>query len=400
MRTFLDRLQLTGNRPIVIFYFFKDDDDQLRSYEDALSSMVHQLLVQERGLTRHVRDLYKRHRHGIRYQTKELWNFLKVAAAEPHREVICVLDAVDECAPAGRRQLLSDLAFVFSSGATIPLPTKLKCVLTSRPYLDENHPYADLVAPNIIRHLVGEDAKVQTDVQEVIRFNVEVLARKYQLSQESQRILIESIANQNLQTRSFIAVRMAFELLDSHDLMHEGVEEDIVRAILADIPQSLGDQFDKMLDKSTDKEHARRLFCVILSARKTLKIPELKVLYALTKPRGNTSEPPHSYNDLQIPSDDQDFRRLIRARCGLFVTFVRSSVHLFHQTAREYLMAHRTATGDHPLNAKVSSELSSQQHHQHTWEGSITQEYANLVMFSVCADLFKFEVSKSWVLSV
>jgi hypothetical protein len=143
----------------------------------------------------------------------------------------------------------------------------MKFVVTSRPYQDENHPYTDLVASKTVRHLPGEDSKVQSDVRSIIRFRAEELAKKYRLTRKTVGVLVEAISSQNLQTRSFLAIRMAFDLLDSHELMHEGTEEDIIRVVLADIPQNLGDQFDKILDRSPDKEHARRLFCVIHPSR-------------------------------------------------------------------------------------------------------------------------------------
>jgi hypothetical protein len=404
MRSFVDRLQDSSARPIVAYFFFKDDDDQLRSYEDALSSMVYQLFVQDRGLIKHARDLYKQYGHGIRYQTKELWSFLLAAAADTHRELVCVLDAVDECAPAGRRQIVSDLAVAFKSGVK-STSTKLKFVVTSRPYQDENHPYTDLVGSNTIRHLAGEDAKVQSDVQSIIRFKAAELAKKYRLTEKTMDVLVEAISSQNLQTRSFMAVRMAFDLLDSHELMYEGVEEDIIRAVLADIPHTLGDQFDKMLDRSSNKEHARRLFCVILAARKTLKISELKVFYAMTQPRDAATGPPQSYDDLQLPADDDEFKRLIRARCGLFITFVRSSVHLFHQTAREYLMASLDTTSNdlsdvEPLPTTSGLRAGREKEQQRTWKGCITKADANFVILTACVDLLNFKIPKSWVLGM
>ncbi|KAJ4360119.1 uncharacterized protein N0V89_000679 [Didymosphaeria variabile] len=404
MRTFVDRLQASDDRPVVAYFFFKDDDDQLRSYEDALSSMINQLFVQERGLIRHARDLYKQYGYGIRYRTKDLWNILLAAATETHRGLICILDAVDECAPAGRRQLVSDMAVAFESGVKTT-STELKFVVTSRPYQDENRSYIHLIASDTIRHLAGEDAKLQSDIQAIIRIKAEELAKKHRLTQNTLNILVQTISSQNQQTRSFLAVRMAFELLDSHDLMQEGADEDIIRAILADIPHTLGDQFDKMLNRTPDKEHARRLFCVIIAARKTLNISELKVIYALTQPRDMASGSPRSYDDLQIPMIDEEFKRLVRARCGLFVTFVKSSVHLFHQTAREYLMADPVPTSTGPSDDSKTPTMSElhtapNMNQQQTWKGCITKADANLVMLTVCTDLFSFYLPRSWVLSV
>ncbi|KAJ4291841.1 hypothetical protein N0V90_009737 [Kalmusia sp. IMI 367209] len=299
MRTFVDRLQESDDRSLVAYFFFKDDDDQLRSYDDALSSIIYQLFVQERGLIKPARSLYQRY--------------------------------------------------------------GLKFVVTSRPYQDQNHPYADLVVSDTIRHLAGENAKVQADIQTVIRFKAEELAKKRQLSQSTLDILVDSISSQNMQTRSFLAVRMAFELLDSHNMMHKGAGE--------------------------------------------RTIPELKVLYALTQPANSAVGPPQSYDDLELPTDDEEFKQLIRARCGLFITFVRNSVHLFHQTAREHLMANLDTTAHSSLDGTlVPSTLAlhtpDKSIQQFSWRGCITEADANLVMLTICLDLFCFKISKSWVLDV
>lgn len=402
MRTFVDSLEISSDRPIVAYFFFKDDDDQLRSYEDALSSILYQLFIQERGLVQYAKEPYKRYGHGIRYQSKEMWNILLESAARAQRDLICVIDAVDECAPAGRRQLVSDLVETSKMGSR-SASTRLKFVVTSRPYQDENHPYADLKPSDIVRHLAGENAKVQADIQAVISFKAEDLAKKYCLSHSTLDVLIKKISSQNLQTRSFLAVRLAFELLDSHRLMEKGAEEETIHAILADIPTSLGDQYDAMLNKTPDKEHARRLFCVILAARKTLKIPEFKILYALTRTTDGAAKAPQSYDDLEVPADDEEFKQLVRARCGLFITFVRSSVHLFHQTAREFLMPRINATSGTSLGVELALVTAEQpmftnSNQRHSWKGRITEADANFVMLTVCLDLINFRIPRSWVL--
>jgi hypothetical protein len=350
---------------------------------------------------KHARSLYKRYGDGIRYQTKEMWNILLEVAAEAQQDVVCVMDAVDECALVGRRQLVADLVATFKETPQTT-SSRLKFVVTSRPYQDENHPYADLVGSGHITHLAGENARVQSDIQAVIRFKAEELAKKQQLSRSTLDILIERISNQNMQTRSFLAVRMAFELLDSHQQMHQGAGERTIRMILADIPQSLGDQFDEMLNRSLDKEHARRLFCLILAARKTLKISEFKVLYALTLPAASIVGPPESYDDLELPADDEEFKKLIRARCGLFITFVRNSVHLFHQTAREYLMKPATNADMRGTLMPMTSRFnaSSSRDRSVSWSGCISDADANVVFLTSCLDLIKFSVPRSWVQDV
>lgn len=402
MRTLVDRLQVSQDVPLVAFFFFKDDDDRLRSYDEALSTLTYQLLVQDRDLVKFVKGPYQQYGDALRRQTKTMWQIIVKMAQEAGRGIICVLDAVDECATLDRKQLIADLAEVFSSHAL--LSSRLKFVVTSRPYEDENHPYDKLVASSNIRTLAGENAQVVSDIRKVIRHKAEELAEKRQLSPDIRDMLIARLSEQNLRTRSFLAVRIAFELLDSHHMMHKGAGKRTLEIILASIPQQLSDLFDEMLERSRDKEHTWKLFCVILASRRTLKVSEFKVIYALTQSTSGTVDPAQSYDELELPTDDEEFKRFIRSRCGLFITFIRDSVHLFHQTAREHLMNRmdvaesRIYAGHAQSRENDGNRFDSRQ--RQSWKGRISLADANVVCLRVCLDILTFTVSQDWVLGV
>ncbi|TDZ16636.1 Ankyrin-1 [Colletotrichum orbiculare MAFF 240422] len=396
MRTLVDNLQASSKSPLVAYFFFKDDHDRLRSYQEALSSLIHQLLLQDRELSQCAREVYRKHGDAVRQRIAEMWQVLLNIAMESKRDVFCILDAVDECAAPGIQQLLVDLANVFQKLAQPT--TRLKVVLSSRPYEDINVFHEKLFSHDYFRHLAGEDARVQSDIRAVIRFKTQQLAQQKGLSQTIQDVLIQRMSEQNVRTRSFLAVQVAFDLLSSHAEVRKGVTEQTISNILAEIPQHLGDQFEEMLARSLDKEHAWKLFCVILVARRTIKIHEFKVIYALTQSRSTTVDRPRSYDDLGPPIDDEEFKRSVRSRCGLFVTFVGSSVHLFHQTAREYLMAKPE------IPARISRARPWQKElrmlRDSAWKGSISQAEANLVCANVCLDILTLDVSRTWVLEV
>lgn len=399
MRTLIDTLQTSDEPPLVAYFFFKDDDDRLRSYDEALSTLIYQLLMQERGLVQHARGPYRQYGDAIRHHTKAMWQIILEIAAKAKTDIVCVLDAVDECAAPDRRQLVADLADAFHNA--VQPTSRLRFVASSRPYQDEYHPYAALAASSNIRHLVGENSQVQSDIRKVIRFKAQELARKLHLDQNIQDLLVARLCNQNTHTRSFLAVRMAFELLDSHRRMHKEEGERTISSILADIPQQLGDQFDELLNRSLDKEHAWRLFCVILGARRTIKIPEFKVIYSLTRPRSSTVVPAQSYEDLELPSDDEEFKQLVRSRCGLFITFVRNSVHLFHQTAKEHLMGKSGTSGKVPqaVPARAWDRKADMPDtkHANSWKGCISETDANIVCATVCMDILTFQVPQTWI---
>ncbi|WDK23563.1 hypothetical protein CGRA01v4_14855 [Colletotrichum graminicola] len=151
------------------------------------------------------------------------------------RAIFCVLDATNECAAPDRKQLVADLADAFQN--KVQPTSRLRFVVSSRHYQDENHPYADLVASSSIHHLASENARVKSDIRKVIRF-----------------------------------------------------------------------KFDEMLKRSLDRAHAWGLFGVILGVRRTLTVNEFKVVYCLTQPTTIAVGPARSYNELELPTDVEEFK--------------------------------------------------------------------------------------------
>ncbi|VUC31542.1 unnamed protein product [Clonostachys rosea] len=373
MKTLVDRLLESSEPVIAAYFFFKDDADDLRSYEKALNGLIYQLLVQEKKLVKHAKEVYEKHGDGLKNDTKAMLELLSALSRQAGKDVYCVLDAVDECEAIGRNQLLADLKSLFSDADNSA--SRLKIVVSSRPYQDENHQYANLLAtpPQMIGHLAGETAKVQFEILKVIHFKVQKLAEERQLDHATQTMLVEKLFDQNRHTRSFLAVQMAFELLDSHHRMHKGAGKRTISTILSEIPESLGNRFDALLDRSANKEHTWRLLCVILAARKTLKIDEFKVIYAATEPRDSSVGKAQSYDDLELPTDDDEFKRL---------------------TAREYLLERIDQLPEYmsPLSLQATSGLATSD--KFPWRGSISISAANRVCASMCLNILSFAVPK------
>ncbi|KAF7541242.1 hypothetical protein G7054_g684 [Neopestalotiopsis clavispora] len=311
MRTLVDDMKESNQAPFLAYFFFKDEGDDKEnfcSYDTALSTMIYQLLVQEHGFIQYAEKAYRQYGATIRHNTKQMWNILDMIASQAGRTVLCVLDALDECAHSDRKRLVADFATYFHN-KTSP-SSQLRLIATARPYQDGNHTYEDLFTANNVRHLPGEEAEVQSDIFEVIRLKAQELSRKRQLDKTVEEILVHRLLQENDRTRSFLAVEMAFELLDSDGRMLRGASALTISKILTDIPQRLGDRFDKMLERSQDSDHAWRLFCIILGARRTITIPEFKVIYSLTEPANDKVGRAYSYEELEMPTNNEDFKQL------------------------------------------------------------------------------------------
>ncbi|KEF59234.1 uncharacterized protein A1O9_04078 [Exophiala aquamarina CBS 119918] len=391
MRTFVDSIQASKPSVLIAHFFFKDDDELQRSYVDALSAIIHQLLSQRPALVKYIRQPVQQYGPDIKNLPGEMWKVLIKFALDVQDDIICVLDAVDECEPSGRAQLLQDLKYYLQEADSAR--SRLKVIVSSRPCQDRYHPYEDLIiCSSKVHHLDGENAKFEIDIAKVISFKVYELTRRRQISDRTSQRLSDKIMDRNVQTKSFLWVKLALELLNTDPRFHPDVGERTIDDILAAIPESIGEQFDRLLQSSSDPRHARNLLSVILAARRPLKIAELKVIYGLTRDIDAELDRPKTYEDLDMLQDDYHFKRLVRTTCGLFITFVKSSVHLFHQTAREYLMSD-SKTGERLYSATIAKTVGS-------WKHSITLEQANCVSARVCLELLSFDVTEDWVWKV
>ena len=87
------------------YFFFKDDNEKQKSSTIALSSLLHQLFSQKQYLSRHAMRDYETEGSNLSHSFAKLWNTFILAISDPNAgEVVCVLDALDECAEAERYQ--------------------------------------------------------------------------------------------------------------------------------------------------------------------------------------------------------------------------------------------------------------------------------------------------------
>ena len=115
---------------IVCHYFLKNDVDGIL----ALQALSHQLFVQDPSSIKHAMSEYHAKGEAFAKEFETLWNiFLNVICDSESKNVICVLDALDECSLSIRGQLLNLLTKLFSNPASFGSP-RVKFFVTSRPY--------------------------------------------------------------------------------------------------------------------------------------------------------------------------------------------------------------------------------------------------------------------------
>jgi hypothetical protein len=99
----------------VCFFFFKDDNDEQKNASAALCALLHQVLSQRKSLVRHAMPAFEANGKKLREMFHILWNILIAAAADPDcGNVVCIIDALDECEELSRGPFLESLVRFFS----------------------------------------------------------------------------------------------------------------------------------------------------------------------------------------------------------------------------------------------------------------------------------------------
>ncbi|KAI0546418.1 ankyrin repeat-containing domain protein [Xylaria curta] len=340
------------------YFFFKDDFDDQRVLEGALCCILHQIFTQNPGLL--TDEILENFKEGDRLfaSFSKLWGML-IGATEMHKngEIICVLDALDECVDQTR--LANALTEHYSKGKGT---STLKFLVTSRPYLRIQREFQDLKESQPTIHLSGESQeevdKIAHEITIVIQQRIEELGKRLQISNEERERLKDELAA--VVNRTYLWVYLVFAVIEEAVFLTKGD----LRTSIRNLPKTAEEAYDNILRKSHDPENARKILQIIVAADRPLLLTEMAAVLAFRK----ESHRCHEDLDRDILSPDRLYTA-IRETCGLFVVVQDDQVYLLHQTAREFLVQSSPKSSGirspslewkHTLNLKQSHRLLSE----------------------------------------
>lgn len=324
-------LEATKSRT-VCYFFFKDDNEEQNSVATALSALLHQLFSQKESLIQHAMKDYKAEGNKLPQLFYKLWNILLKASSDPKTgEIVCILDGLDECAEEARYQLIDVLSAFYKRAISEKSSSRLKFLITSRPYYDIERRFADLIRdfPTIRVPGENESEAISHEINTVIKENLSKLTLELKLNASEQNTLETELLS--IPHRTYLWAKLVFDILYRTIRPTSKKLKEIVRSL----PSTVEEAYEAILSRidDTERPQARRLLSIVVAASRPLTLPELNVAL--------TIEPHHkSYKDLKLDLDDEDrFESTVRNTCGLFVTIIDQKVYLIHQTARQFLVA-------------------------------------------------------------
>ena len=337
------------------YFFFKDDFEDQRSIVCALCCILRQLFKQKRVLlSEKIFEQFEMDGEMFTSSFNELWDAIISAAEDKNAgEIICLLDAIDECEDRGRSQLMQALCKLYGTRRNF----NLKFLVTSRPYGGIRCGFQPLKIPGLpVIHLSGESdvemEKISREIDVFINARVENIGAKLNLRNDEQELLLQELMR--VPNRTYLWVYLTLDLIESDiDIDKTG----IVKAT-SHLPKSVDEAYERILSRGHNFKEAKRLLHIIVAAERPLTLKEMSVALALR-------ENHRSYGDLDLRSEER-FRENIRDLCGLFVTIIDLKIYLLHQTAKEFLVQNSLANDPNSVqsNLKWKYSLRSQESHR------------------------------------
>lgn len=360
-------LKKDDSRISVCYFFFKDDDGNRRTAANALSAILHQLFEQKPALLKYALAASQSNGAQLRYMSRTLWDILRKAAADSAAgEVVCVLDALDECEESERNILIEVLGTFYSHGEN--MRTKMKFLLTSRPY-SEIEAGLELTfqnVPSITLRGDEESEKIGNEINLVIDDQIPRICRGRGLDKGVQEQLTRHLKMK--ENKTYLWLHFVFhELKRTLESTPKRLEK-----LVESMPKTVSDAYEKILGRSTDLYQARKLLEIVVAAVRPMTIKEMNVAFTIGERTGQ-GERCESSQDLDLEPEEK-FKRKIRNLCGLFVMIEHSKIHLIHQTAKEFLLRKE------PMRyASNGIEYAST-----CWKHSLDPTESNLAIANIC----------------
>ncbi|KAL7894269.1 hypothetical protein HDV63DRAFT_159459 [Trichoderma sp. SZMC 28014] len=377
----VDQLKTEKERT-TCYFFFKDDFEDQRSAKGALSCILHQLFVQrENLLSAEIIKRFKSYKEPLAnsyYNLWELWDILIMASQDTNAgEIICILDAFDECEDRDRRDLAKIVREFYTQNGTTKKSDNLKFLITSRPY---DNIRQDLVPFNLedvpVIHLKGDGDKETKEIAEeislFIKNRVSRVRRKFSLTEKEEELLLKGL--EAVPNQTYLWVYLTLDWIETE--IHNKISEKEIQNAVSVLPRTVDEAYDKILAKSTNAAETKKLLHIVVAAERPLSLAEMDLVLTL--------QPHHkSYGDFEQRPGDR-FRKYIRDLCGLFINIRDEKIYFLHQTAKEFLVPRCHQESQKDVVPQQADDSQTYIHGQLKWRYSLIPSHSHRILFEVC----------------
>lgn len=275
-------------------------------------------------MIRHALSSYRELGKALSTAFPKLWSIFTAAVTNPIAgNVICVLDALDEC----NEQELPDLIGALDNFCRNQRSSsRLKLLLTGRSYFLIRRKLDTLLQVSDNIELAGNDesASIKQEIDLVIKYKVAKIASENDLEKRVADHLEKRLLETN--NKTYLWLRLIWEIIEK-DMLGTISKMD---KLIDNLPSDIQDSYERLLKVCPDRPFTEKVFQIILVAGRPLTLNEIDFA---TSVRENSS----SYTDLELEGSSR-LQKTLPSRCGLMVSVIKGKVYFIHQTVKEFLL--------------------------------------------------------------
>jgi hypothetical protein len=313
----------------VVFGFFSDQDSERKTAISLLKGIIHQCVTSNRQLLhKHIMPLYTSKGTAIFTSLHTLWTIFIGIAAEMsaiYGEMICIIDALDECEEESRNELLREIGDHLEKEASNTgqqsYRKRIRFIMTSRPYekiRTKFHRYT------IIRlQAEREEKRINKDIATYVDYEMDQLAQLRGYSDELKSTVRDALLKGA--DGMFLWISLMVKLLEMTPVRS-------VKVKVKQLPKGIDGIYSRLLEEISEDSEAivSNILKWVVYAMRPLSLLELGI--ACTIHSEQTSQSSILVSEREAIRDDIKF-------CGPILKISDDdTVQLVHQTTRGFLL--------------------------------------------------------------
>lgn len=328
-KALIDECRLPGPalHTTICYFFFREGAQHRTTGANALSAILHQLFDQNPHLISYGLPRFKSCGSGLSSMFSELWDMLiKSAEDKDAGQVICVLDALDECDAELVEQVIDKIIYYYHDRPS----AGLKFLITSRPHSRISSKFERLQGFNTYIHLDVEENSIDIsqEINLVIDYNVPLMTRDF--DERDRERISNKLKKMNHQT--YLWLYLTLNIIEREQARYSKAIK--IEELLSNLPLEVSDAYAKLLSQSEEPENARTLLQIIVAAESPLTLAEANVALSMATRDKNLCD---SLEELHMWPENR-FASAVHEMCGLLVSVNHGQLSLLHQTARSFLL--------------------------------------------------------------
>lgn len=355
-----DERSITTSSTTVAYFFFKTTDASRTLAQHALSAILLQLVEQLKSRQDVIKKVVDKfiHQSKLGGSFEDIWRLLIDCVNSPGLgDVICVLDALDECDEKSCEELIGALQQLFASEKNYRTASNLKFFITGRPELNITNKFKTFASYTSFVELDGAAVsdKIAADIEKVIDFRV----NKFDDLRPFERELLAKKLKA-MENRTYLWLHLTLESIAQKKELF--LSPETFDEALNHLPSTVSDAYEALL-ANIPKEYelmSSHLFRILLMAFRPLTISEAQdaLNFAIS---GKPFSHYYNGNSKRLRGD---FPTLVKKLCGLLIQIHDSTVVFIHLTAKEFLL-------NEPVNPLATE-----------WKGRFSKETNTQVPFT------------------